>query len=222
LIWYETGSWVVAVNPPGYAKLAFDPAVFTGHAQAARRLDVSRAFNGDGAALASVADAYDANEILLARRGDRWGLIDQVASVSVRQPSAVGTAAIVHGNGWDAVDLSPGERLATSIRTSAQAIDLEIRFVGERRAGPDRRVDLLGDGENGERLLARLAVPATGGGDWVVVSATVQPKADERVSIVAVDPVVVQSLRGFVASSPPAGWHLATMTEDAILLRRTE
>ena len=33
LVWYDTGASVVAVLPPGYAKLAFDPAVFTGVGQ---------------------------------------------------------------------------------------------------------------------------------------------------------------------------------------------
>ena len=37
LIWYETGASVVSVLPPGYAKLAFDPEVFTGHGQAERQ-----------------------------------------------------------------------------------------------------------------------------------------------------------------------------------------
>ena len=85
LAWYQTGAWVVAVNPPGYAKLAFDPDVFTGDfRQEQRRADVARAFNGAPIALALAADQYGADRILLARRGETWGTIHQVAATTAR------------------------------------------------------------------------------------------------------------------------------------------
>ena len=80
LAWYETGVGTVAVVPPGYAKLAFDPAVFTGHSQAERRSDLANAFRGDPADLVATADRYGADRIVLARRGPTVGLVSQPAA----------------------------------------------------------------------------------------------------------------------------------------------
>ncbi len=80
LAWYETGVGVVAVVPPGYAKLAFDPAAFTGHGQADRRSDLAAAFRGDPAVLVSTADRYGADRIVLARRGTTTRLLSQPAA----------------------------------------------------------------------------------------------------------------------------------------------
>ena len=82
LAWYETGVGTVAVVPPGYAKLAFDPAVFTGHSQAERRSDLAAAFRGDPAVLVATADRYGADRIVLARRGPTIGLVSQPAAVA--------------------------------------------------------------------------------------------------------------------------------------------
>ena len=43
----------------------------------------------------------------------------------------------------------------------------------------------------------------------------------ERLAIEAVDPVAVQSVRGFVDPMPPAGWQPTTATADAVVLART-
>jgi hypothetical protein len=71
LAWFETGLPVVALVPPGYAKLAFDPAVFTGASQAERRAALVAAWSGDIGALAAVADRFDARQIVIPRDGDR-------------------------------------------------------------------------------------------------------------------------------------------------------
>ena len=223
LAWYQTGSWVVAVNPPGYAKLAFDPGVFTGHDQDSRRADARRAFDGDPGDLAAVATTYGADRILLARRGERWGLVDQVASVVAAEPGVTtGTATILKGNGYDTVQLAAGSRLVVAIQATGQPIDLEVRFAGPAngKAGPDRHVRLLAVGASGERLVADLAVPTEPRDDWEVIPAQVTLAAGEQLAIEAVDSVAVQSLRGFVEASPPAGWRVTTTTPDAVVLSR--
>ena len=51
LAWFETGLPVVALVPPGYAKLAFDPARFTIASQEERRAALVEAWSGDATAL---------------------------------------------------------------------------------------------------------------------------------------------------------------------------
>ena len=224
LVWYQTGSWVVAVNPPGYAKLAFDPAIFTAHGQDARRTDVQRAFDGDPSSLTDVARIYGADRILLARRGERWGLLDQVASIVASEPGGVaGATTVEKGNGWDSVKLAQGGRLIVSVSGAAQPIELEVRFGGpaDGQTGPDRRVLLIAIGAAGERPIGNLAVPASALDDWEVVRAQVSLEDGERLAIEAIDPVAVQSVRGFVNASPPPGWRLTTSTADAVVLSRT-
>jgi hypothetical protein len=225
LVWYETGSWVVAVKPPGYAKLAFDPKIFTGISQAMRRNDIARAFRGDPAQLVSVADSYGAERILLARRGDEWGVIHQVAAVAAKQPGGMsGSATVVDGNGWDAVALEPGGRVVIAPAPAATAgpISIEIRFLGAEanRAVPDRRVRLIAVGAGGERDVGDLVVPATGLDEWQVVRAAIGLQPGERLAIEAVDGVTVQSVMGFVATGPPNGWQTVRTTPDAVVLER--
>ena len=70
LAWYETGVGTVAVVPPGYAKLAFDPAVFTDHGQAERRSDLADALCAATRPTWSRRPiSYGADRIVLARRG---------------------------------------------------------------------------------------------------------------------------------------------------------
>ena len=223
LAWYETGSWVVAVKPPGYAKLAFDPEIFTGRSQEARRTDVARAFQGDPAILVSVADRYHADRILLAQRGDRWGVIHEVAALAAVQPGAVsGGAAVVEGNGWDGVALQPGARLLLAPAVVDRPIALEIRFLGESAdpSVPQRRVRLLAVGSDGDRDVGDLALPATAADEWQVVGAEITLRPGERLAIEAVEGVTVQSVLGFAASGPPDGWRTVTETADAVLLER--
>ena len=225
LVWYETGSWVVAVKPPGYAKLAFDPKIFTGKSQETRRSDIARAFRGDPNDLISVADTYGADRILLARRGDTWGVIHQVAAIAAMQPGGMsGPATVVDGNGWDAVALAPSGRvvIAPAAAAADRPISLELRFLGAEanRAVPDRRVRLIAVGAGAERDVGDLVVPATVVDEWQVVHAAIGLQPSERLAIEAVDRVTVQSVMGFVATGPPNGWQTVRETPDAVVLER--
>jgi hypothetical protein len=223
LAWYETGSWVVAVNPPGYAKLAFDPEVFTGRSQDARRADLAHAFRGDPADLASVADSNRAGRILLARRGERWGVIQQVATVAAKAPGgASGPATVVDGNGWDAVALGPGARIVMPLSEPDRPIELELKFLGQQGSLPvaERRVRLIAAGNGVERDVGDLVVPATAADEWQVVNADIALQPGESLAIEAVDPVTVQSVLGFVAAAPPVGWQIVATTPDAVVLGR--
>ena len=223
LAWYETGSWVVAVKPPGYAKLAFDPEVFTGRSQVQRRLDVGAAFGGTPGALEVVASEYGADRILLARRGEAWGLIHQVAATAPRDGEGTsGTGRVVEGNGWDAVELSPGARLAFPLFQPG-SIDLELRFIGieDGRPAPERAFRLLAVGPADEaQVIGEYRLPATTVDRSQAVAARLDLQPGEQVVVEAVDRVVVQSILGFVTASPPPGWHVAVETDDAVLLER--
>ncbi len=138
LVWYETGASVVAVEPPGYAKLGFDPAVFTGTGQDERRRDLAGALTGDTAALTAVADRYGADRIVLGRRGDAVGRISRVAALAAMAPGATtGSTRILPGNGWDAVVLEPGSSLSFALASAAEPIELEIRVLTRAGATPD-------------------------------------------------------------------------------------
>jgi len=225
LVWYETGSWVVAVKPPGYAKLAFDPKIFTGKSQEMRRSDIARAFRGDPSDLVSVAYTYGADRILLARRGDTWGVIHQVAAIAAMQPGGMsGPATVVDGNGWDGVALEPSGRVVIALAPAAtdRPISLELRFLGAEanRAVPDRRVRLIAVGAGAERDVGDLVVPATVVDEWQVVHAAIGLQPGERLAIEAVDRVTVQSVMGFIATGPPNGWQTVRTTPDAVVLER--
>jgi hypothetical protein len=227
LAWYETGSWVVAVKPPGYAKLGFDPGRFTHHSQTQRRTDVARAFDGYPSSLGAVAAEYDAHRILLARRGETWGLVHQVAATAAELGrSATGPYRIIDGNGWDAVELDAGGGVAFAIGPPDDPADLEIRFLGTERGRtiPDRHFRLLAIRPSGApRLLAESVVPATSVEEWQIVMARVELGPGERLEVEAVDPVTVQSVLGFVRpDGPPSGWHVALETPDAVMLEPDE
>jgi hypothetical protein len=220
LAWYQTGNWLVGMDPPGYAKLAFDPAPFTGRGQAARRADVATAFAGDPAAMVAIADRYDADEILLARRAAGWGLVDIVASRALG-PDRPG-ATFRDGNGWDLVDLDAGARLALPVRASG-TIDLELRFEGRRDNWPQpaRRFRLLAvDPAGAERMLSEMVVPESGSNDWQVLEASIVLRAGDGLLVEATDPLTIQSVRGFVPQAVPPGWRVEKQTNDAVLLVR--
>ncbi|MEO5939900.1 MAG: hypothetical protein ABIQ76_03340, partial [Candidatus Limnocylindrales bacterium] len=223
LVWYETGSWVVAVNPPGYAKLAFDPRVFTGHSQADRRLAVALAFDGDPAHLVGVADAYGADRILVARRDAGWGLVAQAAATAALDPTRVsGPVSLVDGNGWDAEALEPAGRLVMVPPQPGGRIHLEIRVAGEEqgRSALARRFRLVALGTGGSRDLGELVAPATVLDDWQVIATDVVLEPGERVAIDATDRVIVQSVLGFAPADPPPGWQVSGRTNDAVVLAR--
>lgn len=238
LVWYETGDWVVAVKPPGFGKLAYDPGIFTGRSQAERRADAVRAFRADPEALAAVTATYGADRIVLARRGAAWGWIDQVAAVAAAEHGAVrGATAVVEGNGWDALDLAPGGRLTLAATVEDRPIGLEIRLQGVRQGVPvgARRLRLLAvesdprDGSSGSagspdggRLLVEVTAPPSGPAEWQVLAADVQLEPGERLALEAVDALAVQSVRGFIEGlAPPAGWRVAAETDRAVLLERS-
>ena len=220
LAWYETGVGTVAVVPPGYAKLAFDPEVFTGFGQEERRTELAAALWGDPAFLVTTADVYGADRIVLARRGATIGLVSQPATVAATDGRVTGATRIVEGNGWDAVALDP---LATlSIPMSAPGpIDLEIRLltpaVGET-AAPASRFRL----HAGETVTDLTATPDPNA-DFTVVKTSVSLPAGTPLRLEAIDPVTVQSVTGFVADpGPPAGWSVATTTDDAVVWQRDQ
>jgi len=214
LAWYETGVGAVAVVPPGYAKLAFDPEPFTGHSQAERRSDLAAALRGDTAVLVATADRYGADRIVLARRGSTIGLLGQPAAVAASGGGVAGPNRVVEGNGWDAVALDPGATL--TIPTAASGpIDLEIRLL----TGP-------ADGEPHFQLHAGdtvtdVAPVSLPGADFTVIKASVDLPAGAPLRLEAIEPATVQSVTGFVPDpGPPPGWSVATTTDDAIVWQR--
>jgi len=225
LVWYETGLWVVGTYPPGYAKLAYDPGVFTGRSQAERRADLVAAFAADAAGLAAVADAYGAGRIVLARRGERWGLLDVPAGALLAAAPEAIAGPIEHeeGNGYDALRLMPGSRVRLLARAPAgEALELVVRARPADAAGlvPPRFRLLAGATAGGappERALADLEVPA--GEEWGRAIALVTLHEGEALWLEALDAVILQSARGFVApTAPPDGWRVAASSPDAVVL----
>ena len=217
LAWYETGVGVVAVIPPGYAKLAFDPAAFTGHGQGQRRADLAAAFRGDPAVLVATADRYGADRIVLARRGATTRLLSQPATVAAAEGGVTGSSRVVEGNGWDAVALDPGASL--TIPTSATGpIDLEIRLLtpaGDAATGPARFRLHAGD------TVTDLTATSDRDFDFSVVTTSVDLPGGAMLRLEAIDPITVQSVTGFVPDpGPPAGWLVATTTDEAIVWQR--
>jgi hypothetical protein len=235
LVWYETGAAVVAVEPPGFAKLAFEPAAFTGHGQAERRSDLAVALDGDVDALVATAGRYGADRIVLARRGASVGLIGQPAAVAAGVAGAVrGAAQTIQGNGWDAEALDPLAALTIPIAASGR-VDLEIRLLTGGTADPNATIDQTGatptvapGPAGGARFRLRSGATVTelsanpvGGADFTVVKTTVDLPAGAPLTIEAVDPITVQSITGFVADpGPPTGWTVATRTDDAVVWQR--
>lgn len=217
LAWYETGVGVVAVVPPGYAKLAFDPAAFTGHGQSERRSELATSFRGDPAALVATADRYGADRIVLARRGATTRLISQPAAVAAAGGGATGKSRVVDGNGWDAVALDPGATL-TIPTVATGPIDLEIRLLTPATDPATGAIRFrVHAGDTTVDLTATRADEI----DFTVVSASVDLAAGETVRLEAIDPVTIQSVSGFVADpGPPAGWSIATTTDEAIVWQR--
>lgn len=217
LAWYLTGNHVVGLVPAGFAKLAYDPATFTGHSQAERRADLGRAFSGDPGIFASVADRYGADVAIVARRGDRWGLVD--VSVAVLPPPS--GAKIVEGNGWDGLELPPASRLELPISVVGP-IDLEIRTVtvGGVQVSDTAMIAVLALRPNGTaRKIDDVKVPPTGAVSTVIRAAVVL-EAGERIVLQPSETLTIQSVRGFVAAPAIPGWRVVSSTPDAVVLER--
>lgn len=223
LVWYRTGAAVVAVEPPGYAKLAFDPERFTGISQGQRRTDLARAFAGDVGLLVATADRYDADRIVLARRDGTVGLIGQPASRAAALGVVDGPTAIVPGNGWDWIVLEPGSSVTLPIADVDGRIDLELRAASEGVLGSDgTRAPGRLRVRVGDEAPVDLLVPALFDLGLSVVAASIDRPPGAPVVIEAIDRIVLQGVTGFVADpGPPAGWALDTQTTDAVVWRRT-
>ena len=223
LVWYETGAAVVAVKPPGYAKLAFDPERFTGTSQAQRRTDLAAAFAGDVGALTATADAYHADRIVLARRDGALGLISLPAVIAAGPGRLNGVTTTSEGNGWDSLVLEPGSSLTLPV---ADGVTGRIRL--ELRAGTQSILNPDGTRPNGhvrvrvgDAAPIELTVPALRDAELSVIAATIQRPAGAPIVIQAVEQIILQGVTGFVADpGPPAGWVVATDTPDAVVWER--
>jgi hypothetical protein len=218
LVWYETGAAVVAIEPPGYAKLAFDPAAFTGYGQAERRSDLAAALRGDMAGLVATAERYGADRIVLARRGATVGLIGQPAVLAAAAGGASGTTRALQGNGWDAVVLEAGATLTVPVVTAGK-VDLEIRLLIGSFVDPATRPRFRLHAGN---LVTELMAIPVEDEDFTVVTTTFYLPAGAPLRIEGIDPITVQSITGFVADpGPPQGWTAVTQTDDAIVWQRS-
>ena len=223
IAWYETASWIVAMNPPGYSKLAFDPVVFTGTSQTERRVATLKAFDGDTASLAEAADRFGMDLIVLAKRGALWGAIDQTAAIlPAVDPRAVrGPWEIYEGNGWDALRLE-GESSVTFQAVRGGFVHLAVRVQSARVRGRSA-MRLVAVGEDGGRRTL-IEGPVNRAGrleDWQVVEWYGYLGADERLRIEAQAALFVQSLRGYVeVPSIPDGWTVRTDAPDFVVLAR--
>ena len=222
LAWFETGLPVVGLVPPGYAKLAFDPATFTAAAQAERRAALVAAWGGDAAALGGVAARFEATRIVVPRDGDRWALTSlAAAAVALADPAAAPGAAIAAGNGWDAVDLPAGSRLLLPPGTTGPvrtAVRVGRRGPGEAPAVRLRLVAVPAAGA--DRPLGMIEIPA-GDADWRRGDIEASLGPGERLAIDAETPALLQSIMGWVPrSDPPPGWRVGAETAEAVVLER--
>jgi hypothetical protein len=219
LTWFLTGDKVVALVPPGFGKLAYDPATFTGHSQAQRRADLASAFAGDPARLAAVADAYGARKAIVALRDGRWGLFD----ISAALRPLPGRARVFQGNGWDGVELPAGAQLSLTTNASGP-MEVEIRLAVTLATPADtaRTISLSAVGPKGSlRELAKVLAPATNG-SWQVLHASVPASPGDALVLTSSELVTVQSIRGFMAlGAAPPGWRIVSSTADEAMLERT-
>jgi hypothetical protein len=230
LAWYQTGATVVGLLPAGFAKLAYDPAVFTGHGQSERRTDLLRAFDGDPADLAAVAASYGASSIVLAEQDGRLALFDAAAVPVAARPGALtGGAETVPGNGWDALAMLASTALELPLRATGP-VHLEIRLAGAQAgvAAPLRRFQLVAVAASGASRRIDVDVPATRIDLWQVVTADIDLDPGDHLVLQAIDPLTVQSIRGFMpiggaiasGSQLVPGWEVSITTPEAVTLAR--
>jgi hypothetical protein len=222
LAWYLTGHAVVGVEPAGYAKLAFDPGRFTDLGQEERRALLADAFRGDLAATAAAADRSGADAIVLARDEDgRWATLDASAAVAGLLPGAIdGPASRVPGNGWDGLALEPGAALAIPTDLPDAPVRLVVRLADLPDTGPQRRLVVRTTTPGGEQA-HEIEAPPDGDG-FTTVAVDLAPAPGATIELEAIDPIVVQSLRGFVPSPTlPAGWLVTDETDEAVVLERS-
>lgn len=223
LVWYETGAAVIGVEPPGYAKLAFDPGVFTGFSQEQRRLDLARALSGDPGALVATADRYGADRIILARRSATVGLIGLAATMAADLGAVDGPAPRVSGNGFDQLALEPGSTLTLPIADAAAGtLRLELRVGSDAPLGADgTRPETRLWVRIGDAPPIELTVPSPVEAGLAVLAVQVERPAGAPIVIEAVERVLVQGVMGFVTDpGPPPGWRVAAETADAVVWQR--
>lgn len=224
LVWYATGHAVVGLEPAGYAKLAFDPARFTPLGQEQRRRALLDAYSGDVADLAHAAGVAGARRIVIPRAEDgRWGLFDASTGPAAARPGAAqGDVRPVAGNGWDGVLLGSGGALTMPAALPAGAVRLEIRVVHRPTDPPAGRLRVVATTATGE---VRSAVIDAAGTDFTVLAVELAlPSGATSLRLEGLEPVVVQSVRGFVAppaaSGLPDGWRILAEAPDAVVLGR--
>ncbi len=128
-----------------------------------------------------------------------------------------GTTQPIEGNGWDAVALEPGATLAIPIDATGP-VDLEIRLLTPNAdpGTPGSRFRV----HAGDTAVDITATPELGS-DFTVVKTSVDLPAGTPLRLEAIDPITVQSVTGFVPDpGPPAGWTIATSTDDAVVWQR--
>jgi hypothetical protein len=216
LVWYETGHAVVSVVPPGYAKLAYEPAIFTGHSQAERRADVAGAFRGNVDELGRVGDKYGAQSLVLARRDGMWGVVDVPAATleldALTTPGAE--------NGHDMVDMLPGAKLRLPLAEGNYRLEIRLNGGPGSLTRGEGTLAITAVGPAGTRDLGRVVVPGTGIA-WFVATVAVDLAPDETLVLDAVSQSRIQGVRGFVAlDGPPSGWAVTLDTPDATVLER--
>lgn len=220
--WFETGLPVVALVPPGYAKLAFDPARFTGASQDERRAALVDAWSGDEATLVAVADGFDARRIVIPRNGDRWALVSLPAAAVLAADPTAADGIVVEGNGWDGVRLEAGEQLVLPV-TTTEISEVSVRVAPAAGTAPAVALDLVAlppDGSGAGRSLGSIEIPA-GGSDWRRGTAPVRLAPGERLALEARTPAIVQAVTGWAARPVvPAGWRVAAETAEATVLER--
>jgi hypothetical protein len=219
LVWYETGQAVVATVPPGYAKLGYDPATFTGRSQDTRRTDVLRAFTGDPAGIAQVADEYGARFAVVGVGDGQLRLIDLAAALGVRS----GANRVVEGNGWDGVELQPGATIAFTVAARG-FVSLTVKVVATPTSPSTvpRRLSIMAVASDGAtRGAVNLELPpSTRTIDVVGGGMSLSP--GDRLVLTARDPVTIQSIAGVLAAdSELPGWRQVASTPEAVMLERT-
>ena len=135
---------------------------------------------------------------------------------------AVG-GALVSGNGWDAVQLDPGERLVLPDVPSGMD-RLRVRTVGTPATAAPTRLRLLAvpaAGAGAVRELGTLDIVA-GEDGWGRGDQAVSLGAGERLAIEAISPATIQGVTGWMPRTElPPGWALATETDRASVLERS-
>jgi hypothetical protein len=210
----------VGLVPPGYAKLAFDPQRFTQASQAERRAAQAEAWSGDLARLTAVADRFDVQRIAIPRDGERWALLDVAAAgLALADGGAAPGAVIREGNGWDAVELAPGQRLVLPPGVSGP-VTVGVRVLAPADGAEPAGFKVLAQAPDGS-LRDLTTLTTTAHDDWARGTAAVNLPSGDRLVLEAVTPATIQAVSGWVDREPvPAGWQIALDTAEATVLER--